>query len=201
MITTADRPPIVGLTDLDRIKQTWLDSESQYERKILVCSGAGCISSKCSEVSQAFRDELALLKLSKTTTIHETGCMGICAVGPVALVLPERTFYTNLTPEKARTIIKKDIAQQVLVTDLTFFDTSLQRHVPCIDDIGFFKEQVRIALRNCGEMPYNSLEAYIARDGYRSAITAVTTLSQEQVIEELAQSGQKVVVVLGFQPL
>ena len=76
-----------------------------------------------------------------------------------------------------------------IVEDYTFYDHSLRRRVPRLADIGFFQEQVRIALRNCGQMEYGSLDAYIARDGYAAIAKALSDLSPAGVVEELKASG------------
>jgi NADH-quinone oxidoreductase subunit F len=191
MNTNTNRGPITGLAHLEQIKAAWIETEKTYRHHILVCAGAGCISSKCVDVKTAVEEALVSHRIDKEVCIHETGCMGICAVGPVLLILPERTFYVNVTPEKAKAIVRRHIVGGEIATDFTFYDNSLHLHIPCIDDIGFFKEQVRIALRNCGEMAYKSIEAYIARDGYVAAAKTITTLSPADVIEVVLKSGLK----------
>lgn len=63
--------------------------------------------------------------------------MGICAVGPVMLILPERTFYTELTPESAANIVQSHLAGGQILMENTYYDKSLKKHVPKIDDIEF----------------------------------------------------------------
>ena len=180
---------INAATDLQAIKATYLGQLGQYERQILICGGAGCISSGCAEVSAAASEMLAQLKLTRSVKLMETGCMGTCAVGPVMLILPERMFYTNLTPETVRRVIESHIRDKQVLTEHTYFDHSLQRHVPCIDDIEFFKRQVKIALRNCGAMEHASIEAYIARDGYLAAANFLTGKTGADVVAEVKASG------------
>lgn len=179
------------IEDLEYIKKRYNEKLAKYKYQILVCSGAGCISSNCGEVRNAILDEIKINGLQKEVIVYETGCMGTCAVGPVILILPERIFYTELTPEIARSIIRSHILQGEILTEHTFYDNSFQKHVPKIDDIDFFKEQVKIALRNCGAMEYNSLDAYIARDGYLSAATALTEKSSGEIIDIVKKSGMK----------
>ena len=182
---------IVSISDLQQIAKEYNEKLAKYKFQVLVCSGAGCISSNCGDVKDAILDEISKLGLQKDVIVFETGCMGTCAVGPVILILPERIFYTDLTPEIARTIIQSHIVRGEILTQHTFYDNSLQKHVPVIDDIDFFKEQVKIALRNCGAMEYNSLDAYIAREGYLAAATVLTGKSEEEVVEEVKKSGLK----------
>ncbi|MDF2685411.1 MAG: hndC 5, partial [Clostridia bacterium] len=182
---------IKSIYDLENIKNKYNQELSKYKHQVLVCSGAGCISSNCSAVKNAVVDEININGLQNDVIVYETGCMGTCAVGPVMMILPERIFYTELTPEIARNIITSHIIKGEILTEYTFYDNSLHKHIPKIDDIDFFKEQVKIALRNCGAMEYGSLDAYIARDGYFAAEKVLTEKSSIEVIDEIKKSGLK----------
>ncbi len=182
---------IHGTEDLERIRDEYNARLSRYQYRILVCSGAGCISSGCQAVKTAVLDALREIKMENNVAVFETGCMGTCAVGPAMLILPDKTFYTQLTPEAARQIVHSHIDHGKIRLENTFFDYALKKHVPNIDDIDFFKEQVKITLRNCGAMEYASIEAYIARDGYLAACRAVTGMDGGEIIEELRKSGLK----------
>jgi NADH-quinone oxidoreductase subunit F len=182
---------IKGVSDLKQIKKSYNEMLAKYKYQILVCSGGGCISSNSGDVRDAIIDEITKNNLQDEVIVYETGCMGTCAVGPVILVLPERIFYTELTPDIARKIVQSHIIKGEILTEYTFYDHSLHTNVPVIDDIDFFKEQVKIALRNCGAMEYGSLDAYIARDGYFAVADAVTKMSSKDVIAEVKKSGIK----------
>lgn len=175
--------------DLKSIQNTYRSAAEKYKYHIMVCAGAGCISSDCSAVRDAVIEQVDSLALNKDVKVYETGCMGTCSVGPVMLILPDRTFYTKLTPEIAQKIVKAHIIDKEILTEHTFFDHALQKYIPKIDDISFFNDQVRIALRNCGMLEYNSIDAYIASGGYFSAAKALTDMNGEEIIEELKTSG------------
>lgn len=182
---------ITNFADLQQITKCYLEELSKYKSQILVCSGAGCVSSNCGEVRDAIIEELKQNNLQEIVKVTETGCMGICAVGPVVLILPERTFYTKLTPEAAKEIVKTHIIKGEVLKKYTFYDKTLNKYIEKIDDIDFFKEQVKIALRNCGEMEYGSIDAYIARGGYYAACEALAKKDSFAIIEEIAKSGLK----------
>jgi NADH-quinone oxidoreductase subunit F len=112
-------------------------------------------------------------------------------VGPVMLILPERVFYTSLTPEIAQKVIRSHIRDGVILEEHTFFDHSLNKHVPVIDNIDFFKDQVKIALRNCGVMEYANIEAYIARDGYFAVAGMLEKYTPKEVVNIVKNSGIK----------
>ncbi len=180
---------IVTADDLGRIKKEYLDKQSQYEYNVLVCGGAGCVSSNCAEIQDALRDEIELACPDKKINIIETGCMGICAAGPMILVEPGRIFYTKLTPEKTREIVRSHLAEGNIIEEYTFYDESLHKYVPVIDDVEFFKAQVRIVLDNCGTIEYGDIRAYIAHDGYQAAYQAFKQENPEWIIDEVKKSG------------
>ena len=151
---------------LNSLKTQYLFDMSFYSHQILICGGAGCVSSNCDSVSAAVDEKLKELKLSEKVKVYQVGCMGMCAVGPIMLILPEKTFYTHCTPQSAKRIVVNHIVNKKILLEHTFFDQSLKKHVPCIDDIDFFKTQIKIALRNCGTIENDSIKAYIAKDGY-----------------------------------
>ena len=180
---------IETIADLNAIAAAYSEEKARYARQILVCAGAGCVSSHCGAVRDAACETIEALGLSRQAQVVETGCMGTCAVGPVMLILPERAFYTNLTPETTKKILRAHLIDGQVLEEYTFYDQALGRHVPCLDDIEFFKQQVRIALRNCGMMAYDSIEAYIACGGYQAIAKAVCQLSAQDVVDEIKASG------------
>ena len=182
---------IKEIADLEQIKSKYNENIAKYKFQVLVCSGAGCISSSCGDVKDAVIDEIAKNGLQNDALVYETGCMGTCAVGPVMLILPERIFYTELTPEKARIIIKSHLVRGEILSQYTFYDHTLNKHIEKIDDIDFFKEQVKIVLRNCGIMEYSSIDAFIARDGYLAAAKALSTNSCQEIVDVVKASGLK----------
>ncbi len=177
------------IDDLQRIKKEYLAQQAKYRHQILVCAGAGCVSAACGKVRDAALETVKELGLADEVCVTETGCMGLCAIGPVMLVLPERTFYVKLDPVNTRAVLKAHLKDKKVLEEHTFFDKTQNRYVPCIDDIDFFKEQVKIALHNCGTIAYGSIEAYIARDGYMAVAKAVTQSKPEDVIKTVMDSG------------
>lgn len=174
---------------LNQLKTQYLFDMSFYTHQILICGGAGCVSSNCENVAKAVDIQLKELNLSEKVKVFQVGCMGTCAVGPIMLILPEKTFYTQCTPESARQIVLSHIVNKKVLLEHTFYDQSLKKHVPCIDDIDFFKAQVKIALRNCGSIENDSIKAYIAKDGYFAIAKILKVFSPEKVIEEITNSG------------
>ena len=173
---------------LREIKAAYERRQAAYERRVLVCGGAGCVSCHCQAVRDALEEAVEALGLGGCVRVMVTGCIGICAVGPVMVVEPDGVLYTSLDPERAALIARRHLLEGEIVEECTFYDHDQKRRIPHLRDIGFFREQVRIALRNCGQMEYASLEAYIARDGY-AALAGALTQKPADVVEEIKRSG------------
>ena len=163
-----------SIDDLSIIRNNYLEAQARYHHQVLICAGAGCVSAACGKVRDAAIATLRELNLTEDVCVTETGCMGLCAVGPVMLILPERTFYVKLDPQNVRSILKAHLVDHKVLEEHTFYHRTFKKHIACIDDIDFYREQVRIALRNCGTIAYGSIEAYIARDGYLAIAKAIT---------------------------
>ncbi|MGI5902352.1 MAG: NADH-ubiquinone oxidoreductase-F iron-sulfur binding region domain-containing protein [Desulfitobacteriia bacterium] len=179
---------ITDIADLERIKKEYYDNLAQYRYQILVCSGNGCVSAQCEMVKEALHESLKKHKITDVKIIS-TGCMGTCVVGPVILVKPDDTFYIEITPEKAEEIVESHLRNGVILEKYTFYNQALNRHVPNINNIPFFKNQVKVALRNCGQIDYSSIEAYIANGGYFALAKALTKMKRSGVVEEIKKSG------------
>ena len=178
-----------SVADLEKIKREYEQKRAAKKYHILVCGGAGCVSSGCGEVENAVKAALEEFRLTDKAEVLETGCMGTCAVGPVMLIQPEGIYYTKLTPEKAREIVAAHLCEGKVLEEYTFFDRSLGAYVPRMEDIAFFKQQVKIALRNCGQMEHATVDAYIARDGYMAAAKSLTTKTGADIVKEIKASG------------
>ncbi len=84
--------------------------------------------------------------------------MGTCAAGPVLLVEPDGIVYTKMDPAKVADVVQRHLLDDEVCMEYTFYDAYRKKRVPKLEDISFFREQVRVALRNCGRMEYGSLD-------------------------------------------
>ena len=180
---------IKTIAQLEEIKGEFLKNRDKYAYQVLVCGGTGCVSSNCADVENAINEELENQGIKKNVRVYQTGCMGICALGPVMMVLPDRVFYTELNPEKAKEIVQSHLVNKKPIEEYTFYDKTLLKYAPKIDDIEFFKAQVKIVLDLCGIIDYTDIKDYIAHDGYVAAAKAITGMTQEEVVKEVEVSG------------
>jgi NADH-quinone oxidoreductase subunit F len=180
---------IMTIDDLQKIKQDYTEQLGKYKYLAYICGGTGCVSANCGAVEEALRAELQARGMTGEVAVIKRGCMGTCAVGPVVYVHPDRTYYTELTPEKIKEIVKNHFVNGKIVEEYTFYDHILRRHVPVIDDITFFKKQVRIALRNCGYIDVETIESYIANDGYFALFDVLKNKTPQALIDIIKASG------------
>lgn len=180
---------INNINDLEKVKETYLSNNKKYLYNILVCSGAGCISSNCLAVKEALETEISKANLSDKVTIKQTGCMGICDAGPTMLIEPDGIFYCKLSPENMATVVKQHLIGKEIVEELCFADRKSGKRVPLLKDIDFFSRQQKIVLKNCGTIDYNDLDEYIANDGYKAIYKVLKEKTPEQVIEEMKTAG------------
>lgn len=177
------------VNDLMNIKDNCSRKMDGYKYRILVCSGAGCISSNCHAVRDALLDSLGSLKLKEKVHVTETGCIGTCDLGPVMVVMPEGVFYTKLSPQDIPAIVESHLVKGEIKLDNTYFDRKTGQYIPYVKDIDYFKNQVKIALKNCGNIAYSSLEEYIANDGYMAVARVLGGMAPVDVVNEVKKSG------------
>ena len=160
-----------------------------HSSHILICRGTACVSAESREVQTELGKQLKQRGLQEQVRVVHTGCFGFCARGPVMVILPQGTMYCEVRVEDVGEIIEKHILGGQTVERLLFKDPVTQKVTEKIDDIDFFKKQVRIALRNCGHINPDDIREYIARDGYKALGTALTKHSPEEVINIIKKSG------------
>jgi NADP-reducing hydrogenase subunit HndC len=159
-----------------------------YRGHVLVCAGAGCISSGCKEVERNLITELQNQQLDKEFKVIETGCIGSCDLGPVIVVYPEGVFYERVKPQDVKVIVSEHLLKGQPVQDLLHKDET-GKTIVHYEDITFFKKQLRIALRNVGVINPEVIEEYIARDGYVALGKVLTSYKPEDVVDIIKRSG------------
>ena len=162
---------------------------AQVRSHILVCAGAGCVASGALELSAALKGALHKFELASEVAVVETGCLGPCAVGPVAVIYPDGVFYQNIKPQDADEIVEEHLLKGRVVERLAYKSASTAQVIPALTQIGFFKEQKKIVLRNCGVIDPSRIEEYIARDGYQALAKVLTQMTPDSVVEEVKKSG------------
>ena len=156
---------------------------------ILVCTGTGCSSSNSPKIIEAFERELKAQGMEQEARVVKTGCFGLCAMGPVVLVYPEGAFYTHVTPDDAAEIVSEHIVKGRIVQRLLHKEGDTAEKVTSLSDTKFYKNQFRIALRNCGVINPENIDEYIGTGGYEALGRALTQQPPQQVIDAILASG------------
>ena len=159
-----------------------------YKQFILVCGGTGCESSNSGKIYDELVTAAEAAGVSNDVQIVKTGCFGFCEQGPIVKVLPSESFYVEVKPEDAREIINEQIVKGREVTRLLYKDERQKERIRT-EDIQFYQKQYRIVLRNCGIINPENIDEYIARDGYAALSKVLTSMSPDDVINELKVSG------------
>ena len=159
---------------------------------VLICGGTGCTSSGSKAIQQAFADHLAECGLENEVKIVQTGCFGLCALGPVVIVHPDGTFYSRVTAEDVAEIVEEHLLKGRIVERLVYNDTGSDEPVEgnvALGDTAFYKTQNRVVLRNCGFINPENIDEYIAMDGYAALGKVLTEMTPEDVIKVITDSG------------
>ncbi|MEJ6949885.1 NADH-ubiquinone oxidoreductase-F iron-sulfur binding region domain-containing protein [Natronospora cellulosivora (SeqCode)] len=157
--------------------------------KLLVCSGAACTSADAEELKNALSDELEKQNLKDNYKIIETGCSGSCDFGPLLIIDPGDVFYVNLNPDAARRIVNEDFINGNTVEEFLYQSPETGEKLKTLNEISFFENQTKIALRNCGKIDPVRVEDYIHQGGYVALAKVLHDMSPEEVLEEVKKSG------------
>ena len=156
---------------------------------VLVCAGAACVSSGCREIRDAVVNKVVEQGLQEEVKVIETGCIGSCDLGPLVLIYPEGVLYQKLTPQDAEEIVSEHLLKGRIVERLLYREPVTAKIIPSLKEIDFFKNQVKIVLRNCGAINPQNIDEYIARDGYFALAKSLTAMTREEIIDEVLKSG------------
>ncbi|HEY1803438.1 MAG TPA: NADH-quinone oxidoreductase subunit NuoF [Terracidiphilus sp.] len=161
------------LEELDQIAQSVRAENNKHEHEINVCMGTGCLS----QHSDKLKDELTnvVKAQGKNAFVRRTGCMGLCAAGPLVLVDPEETLYQHANQSHAEAIVSSLGGEPVKE-----LQCNLREH---------FDQQVHVVLENSGHIDPERIDDYIARDGYRALLTALNDMTPRGVIHQITESG------------
>ncbi len=163
----------MNLEELEQIAESVRLENAKYDHEVNVCMGTGCLSQHSDKLKEALAAEVAAS--GKQVLVRRTGCMGLCAAGPLVLVDPEEILYQHVNATHAATVVAS--LGGAPVTDL---QCDLREH---------FDQQVHVVLENSGHIDPERIEDYIARDGYLALVKVLSELEPNDVIKEITESG------------
>ncbi|MDD5897287.1 MAG: NADH-quinone oxidoreductase subunit NuoF [Clostridia bacterium] len=160
-----------------------------FRAHVLVCGGTGCTSSGSAELIARFEEQIAKNGLDKEVKVIRTGCFGLCEAGPVVIVYPEGTFYSRIRVEDVDEIVSEHLLKGRTVQHLVYKEKADEEQHSTLENIDFYRPQMRLALRNCGVIDPENIDEYIAFDGYKALAKVLTEWKPEDVIKEMIDSG------------
>ena len=160
-----------------------------YRSHVLICGGTGCTSSGSEQVANVLEKELEKAGLSEEVKVVKTGCFGLCALGPIMVVYPEGSFYSEVNADKIPEIVNEHLLKGRPVKKYLYEETVDEETIKSLNETAFYKKQQRVALRNCGVIDPENIEEYIAEDGYMALGKVLTEMTPEEVIKTVLDSG------------
>ena len=160
-----------------------------YRSHVLVCGGTGCTSSGSQQIMETLKEEIKKAGLEKEVSVVQTGCHGLCALGPIMIVYPDASFYSMVKVEDIPEIVQEHLLKGRVVTRLLYQETVTPAGIKALIDTDFYKKQHRIALRNCGIINPEVIEEYIGTGGYAALGKVLTEMTPDDVIQCLLDSG------------
>ena len=159
-----------------------------FRSHVLICGGTGCTSSDSPKIMEKMNEEISKAGLDKEVKVVRTGCFGLCEAGPIVIVYPEGSFYSRVQVSDVAEIVNEHLLKGRIVHRLLHKEDTGDVEMS-LDNIGFYRKQKRVALRNCGVIDPERIEEYIAFDGYKALGTCLSEHTPEQVIETIKASG------------
>ncbi|WP_373598882.1 NADH-ubiquinone oxidoreductase-F iron-sulfur binding region domain-containing protein [Paraclostridium bifermentans] len=163
--------------------------QENNKRELLVCGDTGCRAANSMPIIDSLKEEIKNAGLEDTVSVSLTGCFGFCAQGPIVKVHPDNVFYVKVDADDAREIVQDHLVKGIVVDRLLFHEASENKKVQASEDMSFYKQQMRIALHNCGYINPEKVEDYLANDGYLMLGKCLNELTPDEVIEEVKTSG------------
>jgi len=177
--------------DLNVLRQQIVDEYNPDRPEILVCHGTGCIANGSIEVAEAFKKafDASGIDAKVMPGIKKTGCQGLCSLGPLVQIRPHGLFYQKVKPKDIEEIVQKTIIENKSVERLLYKDPKTNELIYTEDEIPFYNLQERIVLKNIGKIDPTNIDDKIAVGGYQGLAKALTTMTPQEVVDEITKSG------------
>ena len=197
----------MSITKLSELKARRADavaSSESLKRRVMICAGTGCVANGSLEVydalvSAAQKAELPVKielithdknsDVPNATYVGKSGCHGFCEMGPLLHIMPDDILYCKVKPKHADDIIATTVEKGEIIDKLLYKDPVSKKRKTGSKDIPFYAGQTRIALKNCGHIDPESLDAYLGANGFAALEKALSSMAPKEVIEEVIASG------------
>ena len=178
---------IATLEAFEALRKDAEATQDKLTKKVLVCCGTGCLAAGSGAVAEALRAELDAKNLDVEVGLkmNETGCRGLCELGPLVTFEPSGIFYKNVKASDAVEIVEKTVEGDETIPRLLYRDKASKQRVETYNEIPFYKKQTRWALRNVGLVDPKDIGEYIGRGGFSAMAKALVKMVPEEVLAEV----------------
>ena len=163
----------MNIEELEQIAESVRLENAKFDYEVNVCMGTGCLSQHSDKLKEALTK--AAETSGKNAFVRRTGCMGLCAAGPLVLVDPEEILYQHVKAEHAEAVVASLGGEPVAA-----LQCDLREH---------FDQQVHVVLENSGHIDPEKIDDYIARDGYQALVKVLTEMEPNDVVKQITESG------------
>ena len=161
----------------------------EHRLHVLICAGTGCVACHSFDIKEALEQEITRQGLQDEVKVVTTGCQGFCEKGPIVIVQPDGIFYQKMDTKDIPHLVTEHFLKGRPVKELMYVPSRKEPPVAKMMDIGFFKHQRLVVLKNRGRLDPENIDEYIGFDGYRALEKVLTGMTPEQVIEEIKKAG------------
>lgn len=183
--------------ELQALRDSCAKAYAAQKKKILVCTGTGCVSSGSleiyAELVRLMRKNGVKCAVELTEEPHgdeirvtKGGCPGFCEIGPLIRIDPQGWLYTKVKLSDCAEIVAKTILRGELIERLAYQDNG--KIYAKRDELPFYQKQTRIALEHCGEIDSDSIREYLGVGGYQAFEKALFEMRPEEIINEITES-------------
>ena len=148
--------------------------------KVIIGQGSCGVATGAKKTAAEF--EKLIEEKNLDVKVDITGCVGTCYLEPIVDIYDDNdnmTRYVKVKADKVEEIVEQHLVNGQVASDLAISD----------EDKLFLEKQKRVVLRHCGLINPEKIEEYIAVGGYEATKKVVTSMKQEEVIEEIKVSG------------
>lgn len=159
-----------------------------FSSQVLVCGGTGCAMEGAMDIANTIKNELKRHRIDNEIEVIRTGCLGLCDLGPIVIIYPEGTFYSKVDVKDISEIVEEHLVNGRVVKRLAYYESVDDYNIRSLNNVEFYKKQIRIALKNCGVIDPEDIDEYLAVDGYKALEKVLTKLTPQEVIEIIKKS-------------
>ena len=180
-------PKLESVAELEKLRRDILARRDPAKACIAVCAGAACDGLDSAAVASAFKDEFAKQGLAAKVDLRVTGCHGYCEKGPNVVVGPNDVCYFEVTPEDVPGIVAATLKGEVFEARV-YKDPATGAKAVHMNEVPFYKHQTRLLIGDNPKIDPMNIEDYLAVGGYAALAKALSTMTPDQVLDEVKKA-------------